>query len=211
LWGEELNNNYKYLPIDLKYFTDISNEIINSVTNIDEKLDGLLINANNYFGLNLLLENFKEKIQCIYIDPPFNLSSDSFYRLYKTRFDNFKWIKLLYERVLLGKELLNESGSFYMRCDNNGNYLGNMLLNNILDFKNNIIFKKEFYNDGRLNRYSVEMKYLLFYVKNKKNNLFNPIKLKKNRELGWNRTFKEEANFYQNKHFSKYDMLIILK
>ena len=203
LWGTELNYAYRFLPIDLKYFDDMHDEILNCIQDIDEKLNGIVINGNNYYGLNLLSNDFHEKIQSIYIDPPFNLDADYFTRLYKTKYNNFKWVKLLYERILMSKELLKESGSFFMRCDNNGNYIGNMMLNNMLDFRNNIIFKKDVIKSGKYKKFSVENEYLLFYVKNKNKNLFNNIKINKNRELGWTNIFLKRRNRYTHSNFSK--------
>jgi adenine specific DNA methylase Mod len=203
LWGTELNYAYRFLPIDLKYFDDMRDEILNCIQDIDEKLNGIVINGNNYYGLNLLSNDFHEKIQSIYIDPPFNLDKDFFTRLYKTKYNNFKWVKLLYERILMSKELLKESGSFFMRCDNNGNHIGNMMLNNMLDFRNNIIFKKDVIKSGKYKKFSVENEYLLFYVKNKNKNLFNNIKINKNRELGWTDIFLKRRNRYTHSNFSK--------
>jgi adenine specific DNA methylase Mod len=203
LWGTELNYAYRFLPIDLKYFDDMRDEILNCIQDIDEKLNGIVINGNNYYGLNLLSNDFHEKIQSIYIDPPFNLDTDFFTRLYKTKYNNFKWVKLLYERILMSKELLKESGSFFMRCDNNGNHIGNMMLNNMLDFRNNIIFKKDVIKTGKYKKFSVENEYLLFYVKNKNKNLFNNIKINKNRELGWTDLFLKRRNRYTHSNFSK--------
>ena len=203
LWGTELNYAYRFLPIDLKYFDDMHDEILNCIQDIDEKLNGIVINGNNYYGLNLLSNDFHEKIQSIYIDPPFNLDADFFTRLYKTKYNNFKWVKLLYERILMSKELLKESGSFFMRCDNNGNHIGNMMLNNMLDFRNNIIFKKDVIKSGKYKKFSVENEYLLFYVKNKNKNLFNNIKINKNRELGWTDIFLKRRNRYTHSNFSK--------
>ena len=203
LWGTELNYAYRFLPIDLKYFDDMRDEILNCIQDIDEKLNGIVINGNNYYGLNLLSNDFHEKIQSIYIDPPFNLDTDFFTRLYKTKYNNFKWVKLLYERILMSKELLKESGSFFMRCDNNGNHIGNMMLNNMLDFRNNIIFKKDVIKSGKYKKFSVENEYLLFYVKNKNKNLFNNIKINKNRELGWTDIFLKRRNRYTHSNFSK--------
>ena len=103
----------------------------------------------------------------------------------------------------MSKELLKESGSFFMRCDNNGNHIGNMMLNNMLDFRNNIIFKKDVIKSGKYKKFSVENEYLLFYVKNKNKNLFNNIKINKNRELGWTDLFLKRRNRYTHSNFSK--------
>ena len=41
--GEQLNNKYKHLPIDTKYFKDLEIEILKLFDNLDYSLDGWLI------------------------------------------------------------------------------------------------------------------------------------------------------------------------
>lgn len=45
---------------------------------LDEQTDGLLIHSENWQALNLLQEKFRERVQCIYIDPPYNTGGDGF-------------------------------------------------------------------------------------------------------------------------------------
>ncbi|NCN69507.1 MAG: site-specific DNA-methyltransferase, partial [Candidatus Altiarchaeum hamiconexum] len=72
-------------PIDTKYFKNLELEILNQFDDLDKSLDGWLIKSENYQALNTILPKFKEKVQTIYIDPPFNLdSSDQF--LYRTNY-----------------------------------------------------------------------------------------------------------------------------
>jgi len=77
--GKQLNNKYKHLPIDTKYFKDLEIEILKLFDNLDYSLDGWLIKSENYQALNTILPKFKEKAQTIYIDPPFNTGSDFVY------------------------------------------------------------------------------------------------------------------------------------
>ena len=46
---------------------------------LDTALDGELVHSENYQALNTLLPKYKERVKCIYIDPPYNLDgSDRF-------------------------------------------------------------------------------------------------------------------------------------
>ena len=65
------------LPIDTKYFKEIEIEILSLFDDLDEQLDGRLIHSENYQALNTLQNRYKEKVQCIYIDPPFNLGTNA--------------------------------------------------------------------------------------------------------------------------------------
>ncbi len=143
----QLSDKYKHLPIDTKYFKDLELEIIGQFDNLDKALDGWLIKSENYQALNTILPKFKEKVQTIYIDPPFNLdSSDQF--MYRTNYKDANWATLLENRLKLAKDWLNEKGSIFVRCDYNGNWIVRPLMNEIFgkeNFRNEIIvnrFKK---------------------------------------------------------------------
>ncbi|MEM0324626.1 MAG: site-specific DNA-methyltransferase, partial [Candidatus Aenigmatarchaeota archaeon] len=71
--GKSLNKDYQFLPIDTRYFDEeIKYELLSLFDNLDQELDGWLIKSENYQALITILPKFKEKVQTIYIDPPFN-------------------------------------------------------------------------------------------------------------------------------------------
>jgi len=132
----------KYLPIDTKYFKDIEIEILSVFDNIDEALDGRLIHSENYQALNTLSEKYKEKVQCVYIDPPFNTGSDF---AYIDKFQDSTWLSLMKDRIELARKFLRDDGSFYLHLDHNADYLGKELLNIIFgkseeNFRNEIVW-----------------------------------------------------------------------
>jgi len=127
LTGKHLSEKYKHLPIDTKYFKDLELEILSLFDDLDKSLDGWLIKSENYQALNTILPKFKEKVQTIYIDPPFNLnSSDQF--LYRTNYKDANWATLLENRLRIAKDWLNEKGSIFVRCDYNGNWIVRCLM-----------------------------------------------------------------------------------
>ena len=94
----------------------------------------LLIEGNNIKGLNYLLrkKNLKEKIDLVYIDPPFATGSNftitedraatisnsrSGSIAYSDRLTGFEFIEFLRQRLLLLRELLSASGSIYLHID----------------------------------------------------------------------------------------------
>ncbi len=131
---EELKN--RKLPIDTKYFTqEFKEKLLEKLTenaDLDDLLDGLLIKSENWQALNLLLEKYKEKVQTVYIDSPFNTGKDF---LYKDKFRNSSWLCLMENRLSFVRTLLKKSGTFYLHLDENANYYGKILLNN-LNFDN---------------------------------------------------------------------------
>lgn len=111
LTGKHLAKQYEHLPIDTKYFKDLELEILSQFEDLDKSLDGWLIKSENYQVLNTALKKFKEKVQTIYVDPPFNLdSSDQF--MYRTNYKDANWATLLENRLRLAKDWLNEKGVF---------------------------------------------------------------------------------------------------
>jgi len=144
IYGKKLTKKYEHLPIDTKYFKDLELEILNQFDNLDQSLDGWLIKSENYQALNTILPKFKEKVQTIYIDPPFNLdSSDQF--LYRTNYKDANWATLLENRLRIAKECLNEKGSIFVRCDYNGNWIVRCLMDEIFgkeNFRNEISVRR---------------------------------------------------------------------
>jgi len=137
---EELINN-ELLPVDTKYLSDeLKYKILSSFDNLDEVTDGVLIKSDNFQALNTILPKYREKIDLIYIDPPFNTGSDF---AYKDRFQDSTWLTLMENRLSLSKDLLSDKGSFYLHLDHNANYMGRQLLNDSFgkdNFINEIIW-----------------------------------------------------------------------
>jgi adenine-specific DNA-methyltransferase len=126
-----------------------------------------LIKSENYQALNTILPKFKEKVQTIYIDPPFNLdSSDQF--LYRTNYKDANWATLLENRLRIAKEWLNEKGSIFVRCDYNGNWIVRCLMNEIFgreNFRNEIIINRKRQPIGTPNKFEVENEFLFLFGK----------------------------------------------
>jgi len=111
---------------------------------LDNQLDGWLIKSENYQALNTILPKFKEKVQTIYIDPPFNKEQDADY-LYNVKYKDSTWITLLENRLKLARDLLKDTGSIFVRCDYNGNMYVRLLMNEIFgeeNFRNEIDIKR---------------------------------------------------------------------
>jgi len=173
LTGLQLKKEYQFLPIDTKYFKDLELEILSLFDDLDQFLDGWLIKSENYQALNTILPKFKEKVQTIYIDPPFNKEQDADY-LYNVKYKDSSWITLLENRLQLAKDLLNEKGSIFTRCDYNGNMYVRLLMNEIFgkeNFRNEITIakSKEFFKTmTHIEKFSEETESLFFFSKTDK-------------------------------------------
>lgn len=124
--------SWKKLPIDTRYFgEEFKWSLICALSEkkaLDEILDGILIKSENYQALNTILNKYYEKVQTIYIDPPFKTGQDF---LYKDKYQSSSWISLMENRLNIAKEFLNDKGNIFVHLDWNANYLGRQLLENM--------------------------------------------------------------------------------
>jgi adenine-specific DNA-methyltransferase len=196
----------KKLPIDTRYFDERFKwellERISEKVNLDDALDGLLIKSENWQALNTILNRYKEKVQTIYIDPPFNKEQDADY-LYNVKYKDSTWIAMLENRLRLAKELLNERGSIFVRCDYNGNMYVRLLMNEIFgeeNFRNEIKIakSKEFYKTmTHIKKFSEEVESLFFFSKTDKLK-FNLIYRKKEQPSKYEPFLPTEDKNYQD-------------
>ena len=75
-----------------------------------------LIQADNYHALQLLEYLYAEKVDCIYIDPPYNTGARDWkynndYVDSSDTYRHSKWLSMMKKRLLLAKKLLNSADS----------------------------------------------------------------------------------------------------
>lgn len=189
----KITPNLKF-AIDTKYYdNDTKLKILSLFDNIDEQTDGALIKSDNWQALNTILPKYREKIDLIYIDPPFNTGSDF---AYKDKFQDSTWLTLMENRLQLAKELLSDKGSFYLHLDENADYMGRILMDEIFGknhFVNEIIWHYKSFH-GQVDTYFPKKHDTIFYYR--KSNNINFI-LKRNEEI----SIEELSDF---KNWGKY-------
>ncbi len=125
---------------------------------ISEKWTNCLIQGDNKDILNSLLQNYTRKINLIYIDPPFATGGDFESKMFIGEKDAFtvtkaysdswsggidSYIKFLYDRLILMKELLAGDGSIYVHLDWHVSHYIKIVMDEIFgreNFKNEIIW-----------------------------------------------------------------------
>jgi adenine-specific DNA-methyltransferase len=114
----EFLKKHKSLVLDTRHFDNsFKDRLLATFENIDDKVDGLIIRSENFQALQLLSEKYKEKIKCIYIDPPYNTGEDGF--LYKDNYAHSSWLSMMYTRLLLASQFLQKEGVIYVSIDDN--------------------------------------------------------------------------------------------
>lgn len=81
-----------------------------------------LIQADNYHALQLLEYLYAGKVDCIYIDPPYNTGARDWkynndYVDSSDTYRHSKWLSMMKKRLLLAKKLLNDSGVIFISID----------------------------------------------------------------------------------------------
>jgi adenine-specific DNA-methyltransferase len=113
---KEFLRQHPTLVVDTRHFSeDFKWRLLAHFDDLDEALDGVLIKSENFQALNLLLEKYRGKVKCIYIDPPYNTGSDEF--LYKDRYQHSSWLSMMADRLTLVREWLREDGAIFVSCD----------------------------------------------------------------------------------------------
>ena len=144
----KLSSHYQFLPINTIHFEDLKFDILKSIPDLDNSIDGILIKSDNYTALNTIKVKYKNKIDFTYIDPPFNLGHNADFK-YKVNYKDSTWLTLLENRITLNYDLLSDNGVFLLRNDYNGNYLTRQLLNSIfqvVNFRNELQVNRIFKN-----------------------------------------------------------------
>ena len=114
----ELCKSYPHLVVDTALFEPkFQADVLSELHDLDEKTSGLLIHSDNFQALNLLQERYKERVKCIYIDPPYNTDGDGF--MYKDNYQHSSWLTLMSSRLEFSKNLMNNSSLIYQSINDN--------------------------------------------------------------------------------------------
>lgn len=113
----------------------------------------MLIEGDNLAALRSLLPYYKGKINCVYIDPPYNTGNEKWiyndnvnspgiskwFQKYVTSEDlsrHDKWLCMMYPRIILLKQLMAKDGVIFVSIDDNELHNLRMLLDEIFGDKN---------------------------------------------------------------------------
>lgn len=146
---------------------------------------------DNLEFLKKLLKNYKNKIKCIYIDPPFTtkrtFSNKQGDYAYDDVLDDEEFLKFLEDRIVLSTDLLTEDGFFFIHIDNKIGHYVKVLLDKYFgkeNFVTNIITARIKKNDKNTNNFNESYDHLLLYKKSDKA-ILNPLYKESNKKPYW--------------------------
>ncbi|MBS1635687.1 MAG: helix-turn-helix domain-containing protein [Bacteroidetes bacterium] len=185
-----------YLKKSRNCFLDYSDklsesEILNSralgllrpIESNNKELFNRLIFGDNYFVLKSLLDDYRNKVDLIYIDPPFgtgqdfaNIDAD---HAYSDKLVNSEFLEFIRKRLVLLRELMSEQGSIYLHIDKKIGHYVKIIMDEVFGYENFINditrIKCNPKNFSR-NAYGNYSDMVLFYAKNRDKNIWNEIK-----------------------------------
>ncbi|WP_249936580.1 site-specific DNA-methyltransferase [Helicobacter pylori] len=159
----------EFLPLDTIYFKDLEEEV-KSLFNENE-INGTLIKSENYQALNSLKNRYKEAIDCIYIDPPYNTQNNEF--VYADNFKRSSWLAMMENRLELAHSLLNDKGVMFVSIDDNEQAYCKALMDEVFNggggdnFVNTIIWEKKYSPQNHTKWFSDNHDFILLYAKDK--------------------------------------------
>ncbi|MEJ5311684.1 MAG: site-specific DNA-methyltransferase [Anaerolineae bacterium] len=104
------------LPLDTRHFPRaFTDRLLATFENLDAATDGLLVHSENWQALNLLGEKYRERVKCIYIDPPYNTGDSEI--LYKNEYLCSSWLSLMENRLALSMQLLSDDPVLFIAID----------------------------------------------------------------------------------------------
>lgn len=110
---------YLPLPLDTKNFDDEFKwnllKTLTSINPLDDTLDGVLIQSDNWQALNTISTKYRNNVNCVYADPPYN--SDAGPISYKNGYRHASWIALVQDRLHTAKLFLTDTGVFCITID----------------------------------------------------------------------------------------------
>lgn len=159
-----------------------------------EKGRHAIIEGENLHVLKLLLAGYRERVKCIYIDPPYNTGKDFVYSDNYTEDKQFyleqtggiqdgvradtnpdtngryhsDWLSMMYSRLLLARQLLREDGYLVISIDDAEAANLKRLLDDVMGEENfiaTLVWDRNRKNDAKF--FSVGHEYMIVYAKDK--------------------------------------------
>lgn len=154
-----------YLMLDTRFLPrPLIARLLDGLDNLDEQLDGLLVHGDNFRAMRLLEPRYRQAIDCIYTDPPYNTGGRSL--PYPDRYTRSDWLTMMDNRLRAAYRWLKPGAACWISIDENEQAALELLLADIFrpeEFVATLIWEAGRKNDSKL--ISVSHEYMLCYVK----------------------------------------------
>ena len=104
------------LVLDTKHFDrNFVDRLVGSFDDLDDIIDGLLLQSENFQAIRLLQYKCSENVKCIYLDPPYNTAASEI--LYKNNYKHSSWLSLIVDRLASTRKMLSPGGILSVAID----------------------------------------------------------------------------------------------
>jgi adenine-specific DNA-methyltransferase len=94
-----------YLMVDTALFdTAFRSHLLKAIPDLDASTNGLLVHGDNFQALALLTARYRSKVNCVYIDPPYNTDGSPI--AYKNAYKKSSWNALMQSRLSITKPMM---------------------------------------------------------------------------------------------------------
>lgn len=109
-------------------------DLLKAIPDLDASLDGLLVHGDNFQALTLLGERYREKVKCLYNDPPYNTKANEF--PYKDAYKHSSWLTMMHNRITASMGVLKPEAVLFHHIDENEHQNLAILISDIVGEKN---------------------------------------------------------------------------
>ena len=136
--------------------------------------DNLLIEGDNLLALKALEHEFGGRVQCVYIDPPFN--TQQAFEQYDDGVEHSEWLSMLRDRLEVLHRLLAREGSLWLHLDDSEMHRARCVLDEVFgaaNFIGTVVWEKS--DSPRMDAefFSSRHDYIIVYAKEKDSTKFN--------------------------------------
>ncbi|APQ58047.1 Modification methylase BamHI [Paenibacillus polymyxa] len=129
-----------------------------------------LIFGDNLLALKALEQEYRGKIKCVYIDPPYNTGNA--FDHYDDGLEHSLWLSLMKPRLELLKSLMSDEGSIWISIDDDESHYLKVLCDEVFgrrNFVSNVIWEKKYSPQNDAKWLSDSHDHILVYAKKKEN------------------------------------------
>ena len=114
---EDFLHAYPFLVLDTSLFDrSFEERLLTRFENLEEATDGLLVHSDNFQALNLLNAQYRDSVDCVYIDPPYNTVQASEI-LYKNNYKHSSWLSLITDRIAISLGVVTPKAPYCIAID----------------------------------------------------------------------------------------------
>jgi len=157
-----------YRMVDTNLFdVEVAQRLVAGMHDIDANSNGLLIHSDNFQGLSFLQTKYRERVSCVYIDPPYNTDASAI--TYKNGYKDSSWLSLIQTRLDLAKRLMKEDALISVAIDDQEASLLVQVLNATFEKQVGVaVVKSNPQSRKTKGKFSPVHEYALFYGKSEK-------------------------------------------